>query len=363
MHDPLFEPLAVGDLRLPNRVLMSPLTRSRAAQPGNVPRTLNATYYAQRASAGLIVSEATQVTPRGQGYAYTPGLHSDAQEAGWREVCQAVHAAGGRILAQLWHVGRVSHASLHGGEPPVSNTTEPYAGQVYIEGMEYVNASPPRVLETDEIPAIVDAYKAAAERAKRAGFDGVELHGANGYLPQQFLSDATNLRADRYGGSIQNRIRFVVEVLEAITEVWGGGRVGMRVSPGLGVHGATESDPVPLYAALVEEANRLELAFLDVVEFYGKPRDRPSDLNEVQRTIRDAFHGAYCANGAYSPDIAAQAVASGRCDAVLFGKAFLANPDLPERIRRGAELQYWDRERFYGGGAEGYTDYPRLEAR
>lgn len=360
--DPLFQPLDLGTLRLPNRVLMSPMTRSRSAQPGDVPTELNARYYAQRASAGLIISEATQVSPQGKGYAYTPGIHSDEQVQGWRRVTEAVHANGGRISLQLWHVGRMSHVSFHGGEPPVAPSAINANAQIFL-GLEQGAAatSTPRALALEEIPGIVDQFRRGAERAMEAGFDGVEIHGANGYLLQQFLSDAANTRTDAYGGSISNRIRFAVEVAEAVADVWGSDRVGIRLSPGLGGgSGAHESDVVPLYTALIDELARLRLWFVDVIEYFGPPDKRPQEPSEVHRMIRERFPGGYLANGGYLADTARRAVTSGHADAVLFGTPFLANPDLPERFRRGAALNSPDRATFYGGDAKGYTDYPSL---
>lgn len=358
----LFEPITVGALTLPHRVVMAPMTRSRSAQPGDVPRALNATYYAQRASAALILSEATQVDPRGKGYAYTPGMYSDAQVEGWRGVTDAVHEAGGLIAAQLWHVGRMSHVDFHDGAPPVSSSALAGPGKVWLGGDQpFVSTSTPRALRTEEIPDVVATFGRAARQAKAAGFDGVELHGANGYLVQQFLSDAVNRRDDAYGGSVQNRIRFAVEVLTAMCEVWAPDRVGMRVSPGLGVNGCDESDPVPLYSALCDAVNDLGIAYLDVVEFYGPPKHKPESPNDVQRMIRERFEGRYLANGGYDLNSAERALSRGDADAIVFGKPFISNPDLPRRLREAAPIAKWDKATFYGGEEAGYTDYPCLE--
>jgi N-ethylmaleimide reductase len=361
-RDPLFQPLELGALRLPNRVLLSPLTRSRARHTDDVPTELNARYYAQRASAGLIVTEATQVSPQGKGYAYTPGIYSDEQVEGWRKVTDAVHANGGRIAMQLWHVGRISHVDFHNGEPPVAPSAINANARTYTDpALGFVSTSTPRALDLAEIPGVIEQFRRGAERAKQAGFDGVEIHGANGYLLHQFLSDAANQRTDAYGGSVANRIRLAVEVAEAVTEVWGPDRVGIRLSPGLGgMAGATESDVVPLYTALVDELARLGLAFIDVIEYFGAPEQRPQQPGEVHRILRERFSGAYLANGGYRADTARQAIAAGHADAVLFGAIFLANPDLPERFRRGAPLNSPDPKTFYGGDARGYLDYPTL---
>ena len=359
--DPLFRPLELGALRLPNRVLMSPMTRSRASQPGDVPAELNARYYAQRASAGLILTEATQVSPQGKGYSFTPGIHSDEQVAGWRKVTEAVHANGGRIALQLWHVGRMSHVEFHGGEPPVAPSAIDAGAHIFLAPQGFTPTSTPRALELGEIAKIVDDFRAGAQRAKDAGFDGVEIHGANAYLIHQFLSDAANQRTDAYGGSIPNRIRFAVEVAEAVVDVWGRDKVGIRLSPGLGgMGGAGESDVVPLYTALVEQLDKLGLAYLDVIEYFGAPDQRPAEPGEVHRILRRGFSGAYLANGGFSADTARKAITAGHADAVIFGAPFLANPDLPERFRRGAPLNEPDRATFFGGDAKGYVDYPAL---
>ncbi len=360
MTSPLFRPLQLGPLKLPNRVLMSPMTRNRATQPGDEPSELNATYYAQRSSAGLILTEATQISPQGKGLAYTPGMYNDAQVAGWKLVTEAVHATGGRIHAQLWHVGRLSHEFFHGGAPPVSASAVPTKTHVFLSAKRgFAPASPPRALTTEEVGQVVTDFRRGAERAKEAGFDGVELHGGNGYLIHQFLADNCNRRDDRYGGSIAGRIRFPLEVLGALCEVWGPERVGVRVTPGLPVQGCEESDPEPLYRTFAEECQRLSLAYIDVVEFFGRPADKP-ERTAPHRAIRESFQGCYFGNGGYDQAQAEASIERGDVDAVLFGKPFISNPDLPERFRRGAELAAWDKATFYGGSSAGYTDYAPL---
>ncbi len=361
MTNPLLTPLTLGPLTLPNRVIMSPMTRSRSEQPGDVPTELNARYYAQRANAGLIISEATQVDPRGKGYAFTPGIHSDEQVAGWQTVTEAVHAAGGRISLQLWHVGRMSHVDFHAGEAPLAPSAINADAKIFLGGANpFAATSTPRALETSEVVQIVEQFRRGAELAKRAGFDGVELHGANGYLPHQFLSDQANQRTDSYGGSVTNRLRFSVEILEAIVGVWGGERVGLRISPALGMNGCGESDAPALYAALVGEANRLGVGFLDVLEYFGPSDKRPAEPSELHATLRKTYKGRYLANGGFDPANARARLEAGHADGIVFARLFLANPDLPERIRRGAALNDPDPSSFYGGGAKGYTDYPAL---
>jgi N-ethylmaleimide reductase len=357
----LYEPLLVGSMPLANRVVMAPLTRDRA--PGQVPTALMAEYYAQRADpltgAGLIVSEATQICPEGQGYFDTPGIHSDAQVAGWRRVTDAVHARGGRIVVQLWHVGRISHTSLQpGGVAPVSSTARP-SGTKTFTAQGFEDTSAPRALRSDEIPGVVQAYRRAAERALEAGFDGVEVHGANGYLIDQFLRDSINDRSDDHGGSIENRARLLVEVMTAITAAIGGGRTGLRLSPVTPSNGAgPDSDPQALMAHVMAALKPLKLAFLHVIEGQtGGARDvAPFDYEAMHR----AFDGAWMVNNGYTKQMAEAAVADSRADLVAFGRGFIANPDLTRRLREGAALNTLNRETLYGGGAEGYTDYPAL---
>jgi len=356
---PLFQPLPLGPLTLPNRVLMAPLTRARSVQPGDVPQAMNATHYAQRASAGLIISEATQISGQGKGYAMTPGIHSAEQVTGWRLVTDAVHAAGGRIFCQLWHVGRISHVDLQpGGAAPVAPSAIRSSTQTYTSAESgLVDVSMPRALETDEISGIVEQYRAAAINAKDAGFDGVEIHGANGYLLDQFTRTGTNLRTDRYGGSLENRLRLPVEVAQAVAGVWGADRVGYRIAPTGTFNDMSDENPTETFTALAARLGAMGLVYLHVAEaFAGSVRDEA-----VMGAIRGAFPGVYIANGGYTGESANERIESGRADAVAFGELFIANPDLPERLRLGAPLNEPDRETFYGGDERGYNDYPFLE--
>jgi N-ethylmaleimide reductase len=353
----LFTPFQLGPYELSNRLVMAPMTRSRAGE-GNTVTELTVEYYAQRASAGLIVTEGTQVSPQGVGYTHTPGIHTAEQAAAWRKVTDAVHAEGGRIFAQLWHVGRVSHPSFHGGALPVAPSAVGFEGQVLTyEGMQpYVT---PRALETDEIGVVVAQFAAAAQRAYDAGFDGVELHGANGYLIDEFLRDGSNLRTDAYGGSVENRTRFLLEVTAAVADVWGGDRVGVRLSPRNPGNGMSDSDPVATFGYAAGALNRFGLAYLHSLEAVAGPMAQPGV--RVTPTLRAAFRGPLIANGGYTAESGNAAIAGGEADLVAYGAAFLANPDLPNRFRQGAPLNPPDRATFYGGDARGYTDYPPLE--
>jgi len=355
----LFDPFRIGDIDLANRIVMAPLTRNRAG-PGQVPSALAVEYYRQRASAGLIVSEATQVSSDGQGYLDTPGIHSAEQVAGWRRVTDAVHAAGGRIVAQLWHVGRISHVSLQsGGQPPVSSTARPAQTRTLTrEG--WVPVSAPRPLRTEEIPGVVAGYRHAARCAMDAGFDGVEVHGANGYLIEQFLRDSINDRTDHYGGSVENRARLLVEVMQAIVAEIGGGRTGLRLSPVTPSNDAgQDSDPQALFEHAVSELAPLRLAFVEVVEGQtaGARDFAPFDYT----ALRARFNGAWMVNNGYQRQMALDVVASGAADLVSFGRPFIGNPDLVRRLRENAPLNALDTSTFYGGGAKGYTDYPTLD--
>lgn len=356
MTNPLFQPFDLGELRLANRVVMAPLTRSRAA-PGLVPSPLAPLYYSQRASAGLIVAEATQVSADAQGYQDTPGLYTPEQIAGWRQVTEAVHAAGGRIFVQLWHVGRVSHVDLRGGEPPVAPSAIAAATRTFVNNV-LVPTSTPRALELAEIPGIVDSFRRAAAAALAAGFDGVEIHGANGYLLDQFARDGANHRDDAYGGAIENRARLMLEVAGAVAAEIGAGRTGIRISPVSPANGMTDSDPQPLFNHIVEGLDALRLVYLHVVEgATGGPRDiAPFDF----AALRQRFRGAWIGNNGYDLDLATRALAEGRVDLVAFGRPFIANPDLVRRLESGAALAAPDNATFYGGGAAGYTDYPAL---
>ncbi|MCG7599883.1 alkene reductase [Halomonas sp. McH1-25] len=364
-EDILFRPFMLCGMELPNRVIMPPLTRSRAGQPGDVPNDMNVEYYRQRASAGLIIAEATQVSPQGKGYAFTPGIHSDAQVEGWRKVVDAVHGAGGRIILQLWHVGRISHPELQpNGEKPVApSAIKPEGAQTFISAESgMVDIPEPRALETDEIPDVVEQFRQGAENAKRAGFDGVEIHAANGYLLDQFLRTKSNQRTDHYGGSLENRLRFPMMVVDAVAEVWGADRVGVRVTPTGSFNDMADDNPVETFAAFAKRLDEAGIAFIEVVEdsFQGNlVKGRPE---EVIKAIQDNFKRTYIGNGHYTAEEARERIEADKCDLASFGRAFIANPDLPERFRRGAPLNEWDASTFYGGDERGYTDYPFLES-
>jgi N-ethylmaleimide reductase len=352
----LFSPISLGDLKLPNRVIMAPLTRNRAAMPGNVPRAMNATYYAQRSSAGLIISEAAQVSPEGIGYPATPGLHSEEQVQGWRAVNDAVHANGGRMFAQLWYCGRISHPDLlpDRQQPVSASAIRPEGDAITFEGLKpFVE---PRALRTDEIPGIVDQYRQAAECAREAGFDGVEVHSANGYLLDQFLRDGSNRRDDRYGGSLENRSRLLMEVLTAVLEIWGHSQVGVRISPENHFNDIRDSDPQATFNFVAQALSGKGLGYLHVVEGDMISGERSLDY----RQIRDSFDGRYMANCGYDKARAQTAIARGDADMVSFGQLFIANPDLVQRFKTDAGLNAPDPDTFYGGDEKGYTDYPTL---
>jgi N-ethylmaleimide reductase len=356
----LFDPVRIGDIDLANRIVMAPLTRNRAG-PGGVPSKLAVEYYRQRASAGLIVTEGSQVCPQGQGYADTPGIHGAEQVAGWRRVTDAVHAEGGRIVVQLWHVGRVSHVSLQPhGQPPVSSTSRCADAKTFVGG-RFTPVSPPRALAANEIPGVVASFRDAALRAMDAGFDGVEVHGANGYLIDQFLRDGINDRADAYGGTIDNRVRLLVEIMQAIAASIGGRRTGLRLSPVTPSNGAAQdSDPQRLYEHALAALAPLQLAFVEVVEgATGGARDYAAF---DYAALRRRFAGAWIANNGYGRRMALDAVASGAADLVSFGRPFIANPDLVRRLREDAPTNRLDTATLYGGGAKGYIDYPALDA-
>ncbi len=349
----LFDPIRVGGLRLPNRVFMAPLTRCRADGGGRVPNALMAEYYSQRASAGLILSEATSVTPMGVGYPDTPGIWSDEQVEGWKLVTRAVHDAGGIILLQLWHVGRISDPIYLDGKLPVAPSAVRPGGHVSlvrpVKGFET-----PRALDRDEIPGVVEAYKRGAENARKAGFDGVEIHGANGYLLDQFLQDKTNQRTDDYGGSLENRGRLMLEVADAVAEVWGSGKVGMHLAPRGDAHDIGDSDPLATFSYVARELGRRKLAFLCAREHIGDKRIGPE--------LKRAFGGAYVANEKFTQATAERAIEAGEADAVAFGVQFIANPDLPRRFLEHAPLNDPDPTTFYAPGPKGYVDYPSLPA-
>jgi N-ethylmaleimide reductase len=365
----LFSPYTRGALTLPNRIVMPPMTRSRAGE-GNVATPLMAKYYAQRASAGLIVSEGTQISQQGQGYAWTPGIHDEAQIAGWRGVTDAVHAAGGRIVAQLWHVGRVSHVALQpGGAAPVSSSALLAEGvKVFVdpEGRgpqsgvgEMVQHSMPRALAIDEIAGIVRDYAAAARNAIAAGFDGIELHGANGYLINQFIDSQANQRTDAYGGSLQNRLRFLREVTEAVAAEIGAERVGVRLAPLTTLQGAVDDTPQATYLAAAHLLDQIGVGYLHIAE--ADWEDAPVMPVAFKEALRMIYRGTLIYAGKYTVARAEEALAKGWADLIAFGRPFIANPDLPERLRQGLPLNPSDKATFFGGGAEGFTDYPVAE--
>ncbi|MCW4455513.1 alkene reductase [Flavobacterium sp. MXW15] len=364
----LFSPYRMGTLLLPNRIVMPPMTRSRAAA-GNVATPLMARYYAQRASAGLIVGEGTQISRQGQGYAWTPGIHDAAQVAGWRGVTDAVHAAGGRIFAQLWHVGRVSHVALQpDGAAPVSSSALLAEGvKVFVDPQgrgplsgvgEMVQHSMPRALEVDEIAQIVRDYAAAARNAIAAGFDGVELHGANGYLINQFIDSQANLRTDGYGGSLQNRLRFLREVAEAVVAEVGAARVGVRLAPLTTLQGAVDDTPQATYLAAAHLLDGLGVGYLHIAE--ADWEDAPVMPAAFKEALRMIYRGTLIYAGKYTLERAEEALARGWADLIAFGRPFIANPDLPERLRQGLPLNPADKPTFFGGGEAGFTDYPTL---
>jgi N-ethylmaleimide reductase len=356
----LFEPYRLGDIELANRIVMAPLTRNRAGV-GNAPTFLMAQYYAQRASAGLIITEATQVSPEGQGYEATPGIHSEAQIAGWKQVTQAVHARGGRIFLQLWHVGRISHVWLQpDGKAPVAPSAIRANAKTFVGG-KFVDVSAPRALLLEEIPRLIDAYRQGALNAIEAGFDGVEVHGANGYLIDQFLRDGTNQRDDIYGGSISNRARFLLEVTEAVIGAVGANRVGVRLSPVSPANDINDSDPTSLFSYAVTKLNTLRPVYIELVEGVTGGAHESGAPFDFQ-SLRQRFQGTYIANNGYSLELAAETIERGATDLIAFGKAFIANPDLVHRLRNGAPLAVPDQATFYGGGARGYIDYPALPA-
>jgi N-ethylmaleimide reductase len=366
----LFDPLQMGALELPNRIVMAPLTRSRA--PGGIPGPHAALYYAQRASAGLIVSEGVAISPQAHGYASVPGLYTSEQHRAWRNVTDAVHSAGGRIVAQLWHVGRISHVDLQpGGAAPVAPSAVPAKTRTYLidpRGRgDFVPVSTPRALAASEISDVVDDFARAATAAREAGFDGVEIHGANGYLIDQFLRAGSNQRDDAWGGPIENRVRFLDAVAGAVARAIGADRTGVRLSPVTSSNDASDSQPQPLFEAVVRALAAHDLAFVHVIEgMTGAARDfqqgeTPFDYNALRRAWREAGgRGAWILNNGYDGELAAAALAAGRADAVAFGRAFIANPDLVRRLREGAPLNLPDQATFYGGDAHGYTDYPAL---
>jgi N-ethylmaleimide reductase len=356
----LFDAFQLGPLTLPNRVIMAPLTRNRARPPGMVPNQLALEYYCQRASAGLIITEASQISQQGQGYQDTPGIYSKQQISGWRRVTDSVHTRGGRIFLQLWHVGRISHSSLQpGGGAPVAPSAIRAKAKTFVNG-SFTQTSRPRALELWEIPRLVEDFRRGAANALEAGFDGVEIHGANGYLLDQFAKDGANKRTDAYGGSIENRARLMLEVSMAVAATVGADHTGVRLSPLTPAEDGSDSDPQSLYDYVVEQLNALNLVYVHVIEgATGGPRDiAPFEYGSLRRR----FKQAYIANNGYDFELASRALATGVADLIAFGKPFISNPDLVERLKKGAPLSTWDTATFYGGGAEGYTDYPTLAA-
>jgi len=350
----LFSPILLGELALANRIIMAPLTRNRAAE-GNVPQDMNVEYYRQRAGAGLIISEGSQISATGIGYPATPGIHSEAQIAGWKRVTDAVHAAGGRIFIQLWHTGRISHSSLQPDHIlPVAPSALKAAGQaVTYQGMQ--DFETPHALTLDELPGIVADYATAAHYAKAAGFDGVEIHAANGYLLDQFLRDGTNRREDRYGGDIANRMRLLVDVVEKTIAVWGAHRVGVRVSPENSFNDIKDSQPQQTFNAVAKKLSDYPLAYLHVLEGDMLTGERQVDY----AALRNCFAGFYMANNGYDLERGNEAIEQGHADMVAYGKLFIANPDLPVRFAKNLPLNTPDQATFYGGDEKGYTDYPK----
>lgn len=367
----LFDPIKIGDIQLANRIVMAPLTRNRS--PGAVPNTLNATYYEQRASAGLIITEGTPITQQGQGYADVPGLYTPEALAGWRQVTDAVHRAGGKIVVQMWHVGRISHESLQpNGGKPVAPSAVIARSKTYLINADgsgaFAETSEPRALDRAELAGIVEDYRRTARAAIDAGFDGIEIHAANGYLIDQFLRSGSNKRTDDYGGSIENRARFLFEVVDVIVAEIGAGRTAIRISPVTPANDAFDPEPQPLFTHVVEGLAKHGLAYIHIIEgATGGPRDhqqgdRPFDYEALRAAYKAAGgKAAWMANNGYNRELAIDAVEEGRADLVAFGKLFIANPDLVDRLKNDTVLNPPDKDTFYGGGARGYTDYPALE--
>jgi 2,4-dienoyl-CoA reductase-like NADH-dependent reductase (Old Yellow Enzyme family) len=365
----LFDPLKLGAIDLPNRIIMAPLTRSRATPDGRVPTDLQVDYYRQRANAGLIISEATSVTPMGVGYAATPGIWSKAQTEGWKKVTRAVHQAGGRMVLQLWHVGRISHPLfLDGAQPEAPSAVRPKGFVSLVRPQkEYVT---PRALDLDEIPRVIAEFKRGAENAQKAGFDGVHIHGANGYLLDQFLQDSTNQRDDEYGGPIENRARLMLEVADACIGVWGADRVGMHLAPRMDSHDMGDSDRLGTFSYVARKLGRRKLGWIAAREAVIDENTKLVDSQGNPKVIRNAesigpilktlFGGSFIANEGFDQQSAETLLAAGKADAVAFGKLFIANPDLVRRFRENAPLNAWDTTTFYSGGERGYTDYPAI---
>ena len=358
-ENPLLESYSLGDIELSNRVIMAPMTRSRAGD-GNTPTELNAKYYKQRASAGLIISEGTQISEQGVGYPWTPGIHTDQQIEGWKKVTDAVHEADGHIFAQIWHVGRISHPDFHNGEKPVAPSAIKPEGQAFTaEGLkDFVE---PRALETDEIPGIIEDYVQAAKNALEAGFDGVEIHGANGYLIDQFIQDGTNKRTDKYGGSVENRARFALEVTEAVANAIGSKKVGIRLSPSGEFNDMHDNNPKQTFSYVIKQLNKYHLAYLHLVEPLSDVSEMDNYLEEVTPFFRKIYEGTIITCGGYDRESGIEVLEEDTTDLVAYAQLFLANPDLPERFAANTELNDPDRDTFYGGDEKGYTDYSFMD--
>lgn len=358
----LFSSFDLAGCHLRNRIVMAPLTRNRAIHGTDVPHELNVMYYSQRAAdAGLIITEATQISPTGKGYAWTPGIYSPEQVRGWKAVTAAVHAKGGKIYLQLWHVGRISHPSLQPQNqlPVAPSAIAPVKQRTYVETGQFTEVGMPRALATEEIPTIIEDYRQATRHAIEAGFDGVEIHAANGYLIQQFLSDRTNQRTDQYGGTIENRLRFAIEVTQAVVDEIGGHRTGIRISPVTTANDALDSDPASVYFPLIRALKKFDLAYVHAIEgVTGGPRNLTGfDF----QSLRKEFKGAWMVNNGYNLEMAIHALSSGYADLIAFGRPYIANPDLAKRLKLNAPLNEPDPSTFYGGDAKGYTDYPTLK--
>ncbi len=365
-HPRLFESIQLGAIpRLSHRIVMAPLTRMRSEQPGDLPGDLMLEYYSQRASTGgLIITEATTVAITGRGYLGAPGIYSEAQSRGWKRITDAVHAKNGRIILQLWHVGRAGHVEMTGGVPPVSASVVPFEGGLAYTSQGWTPVSPNRALETNEIPEIIAQYRKSAEFAKTAGFDGVEIHAANGYLLDQFLQDNTNKRTDAYGGPLENRTRLLLEVTEAVISVWGRGRVAVRLGPASQFNGMADSNPTALFSHVAEQLNRFDLAYLHLIEprIVGNAAVADGLPAVAAQMLRKIYRGNIIAAGGFELDSAEELLEKGDADLVAFGRHFISNPDLPKRFQLGLPLTPYDRDTFYGGNARGYTDYPAYQA-
>ena len=360
----MFTPVTLGSIELKNRLVMVPLTRMRAIA-GDVPNPLAKTYYAQRASAGLIITEATQISPLGMGYPATPGIYSAAQTAAWKEVVNAVHEKGGSIVAQLWHVGRISHSSLHPEQGvPEAPSAIAAVGQTYGADWKLHDYEIPKAMSTEDIARLLKEFEAAAQNAKAAGFDGIEIHSANGYLLDQFLQDKTNQRTDQYGGSIENRLRLLTEVIEAVTTVFPADRVGVRLSPYGTFNDIGDSDPVALFTAAIQKLNGYKLAYIHMIEPRATSAGGGDQVNEeapiTSEIFRAAYQGKFITAGGYDQAMGEKVLEEGLADAVAYGRLYIANPDLAERFKQGAPLNPYNRSTFYGGNEVGYTDYPTL---